>query len=189
MADLRNRKKPVGGDGKEIRNDLTTPTQSLLQGVRDRVRRHCSVVAQMEPKIFCCFCFVFLSKQAQQVNAIYREQIDGVGNLYRYRSRPSKGEITASPLVFFLGNHSSGKSSFVNFLLNRDTLQKTGTAPLDDCFTVITYGDTLGEKDGPAVVSNKNLPFSSKTRIGNGCFVLKTKNCSAWEHFRPVYSG
>ncbi len=146
MADVRNRKnkpgaaKPVGGDGQEIQTGVTTQTQGLLQAVRDRV------------------------------NFIYRDAIDPVAEPFRYRSRPSKGEITASPLVFFLGNHSSGKSSFVNFLLNRETLQKTGTAPLDDCFTILSYGDQLGEKDGPAICANKQMPFSGLGKIG-GDFV------------------
>ncbi len=43
----------------------------------------------------------------------------------------------AQPLVVFLGNHSSGKSTFINYVLKRANpdfkdIQKTGVAPLDD---------------------------------------------------------
>ena len=48
-----------------------------------------------------------------------------------------------------IGNHSSGKSSFINYMVQED-LQLTGTAPLDDCFTVIQYGENSSEQDGPA---------------------------------------
>ena len=45
------------------------------------------------------------------------------------------------PFVFLLGNHSSGKSSFINFLLGR-AVQTTGVAPTDDSFTIIMPGAT-----------------------------------------------
>lgn len=38
-----------------------------------------------------------------------------------------------------MGNHSSGKSSFINYAMGRD-VQTAGVAPTDDCFTVITPG-------------------------------------------------
>ena len=43
------------------------------------------------------------------------------------------------PVVLLLGNHSSGKSSFINYVLGRD-VQTTGVAPTDDGFTVIQPG-------------------------------------------------
>ena len=42
------------------------------------------------------------------------------------------------PNVLFLGNHSSGKSSFINHLLETD-VQKTGLAPTDDGFTILCH--------------------------------------------------
>ena len=43
---------------------------------------------------------------------------------------------TKHPFVLLLGNHSSGKSSFVNYVTNRE-IQTTGVAPTDDAFTII----------------------------------------------------
>ncbi len=43
---------------------------------------------------------------------------------------------TKMPFIFLLGNHSSGKSSFINYCLGRN-IQKAGVAPTDDSFTVI----------------------------------------------------
>jgi polynucleotide 5'-kinase involved in rRNA processing len=46
---------------------------------------------------------------------------------------------TALPFVFLLGNHSSGKSSFINYVCQRK-IQTAGVAPTDDSFTVICPG-------------------------------------------------
>lgn len=40
-------------------------------------------------------------------------------------------QSTKMPFVFVLGNHSSGKSSFINYVLGRN-IQKAGVAPTDD---------------------------------------------------------
>lgn len=40
-------------------------------------------------------------------------------------------QSTKMPFVFVLGNHSSGKSSFINYVLGR-TIQTAGVAPTDD---------------------------------------------------------
>ncbi len=97
-------------------SQATTATQGLLQSVRDRV------------------------------NSIYRDVIDPVADPFRFRSRPSKGEIMASPLVFFLGNHSSGKSSFVNFLLNRETLQSSRARPCAFARTLTVFFEKRRER-------------------------------------------
>ena len=47
----------------------------------------------------------------------------------------SEDRLTSLPFVFLLGNHSSGKSTFINHVLGR-TVQETGVAPTDDGFTV-----------------------------------------------------
>ena len=57
------------------------------------------------------------------------------------------------PFVFCLGNHSSGKSTFINHVLGRE-VQKTGVAPTDDGFTVIApsqNGDDMDQVGGGLV--------------------------------------
>ncbi len=82
------------------------------------------------------------------------------------------GEITSSlkwkPLVLIIGNYSSGKSTFINELLERD-VQRTGQAPTDDSFTVLTApeeSESEGDIPGPTVVADDNLPFTSLRRFG-----------------------
>ena len=58
---------------------------------------------------------------------------------------------TMLPFVFLLGNHSSGKSSFINYVLNRK-VQVAGVAPTDDNFTIIAPGRDDQDRDGPALI-------------------------------------
>ena len=54
-------------------------------------------------------------------------------------SASATSDTTSLPFVLLVGNHSSGKSSFVNHVLGRP-VQTAGVAPTDDSFTVIAPG-------------------------------------------------
>ena len=72
------------------------------------------------------------------------------------------------PIVLILGNYSSGKSTFINELLGHE-IQRTGQAPTDDSFTIITApgpDDTAGEVRGVALVNDDRLPFTSCKKYG-----------------------
>ncbi len=69
------------------------------------------------------------------------------------------------PTALFLGNHSSGKSSFINHIVGRP-IQKTGLAPTDDGFTIITHGDSEDSIDGQTVASHPDLAFHDLNRLG-----------------------
>ena len=56
------------------------------------------------------------------------------------------------PYVLFLGNHSSGKSSFINYLLEGNSVQDVGIAPTDDAFTFILHGEDERDAVGPAAL-------------------------------------
>jgi len=80
------------------------------------------------------------------------------------------------PIVLLLGNYSSGKSTFINELIGRE-VQRTGQAPTDDSFTVITAPDAGGEEmelPGSDLVNNGRLPFT----------VFKTFGEQFISHFR-----
>jgi len=69
------------------------------------------------------------------------------------------------PFVLLLGNHSSGKSSFINYLLGRK-VQTTGVAPTDDGFTVIAPGEQDVDRDGASFVGDPSLGFSALRAFG-----------------------
>lgn len=73
------------------------------------------------------------------------------------------------PIVLILGNYSSGKSTFINELLGKD-IQRTGQAPTDDSFTLLTAPANGGEeKDIPGadLVNDERLPFTGFKRYGD----------------------
>ena len=71
------------------------------------------------------------------------------------------------PTVLILGNYSSGKSTLINEMLGRE-VQRTGQAPTDDCFTVITYkAGEMEERDGFSLVESESLPFGSLKKYGS----------------------
>ena len=101
------------------------------------------------------------------VQRIYKEAVDPVEEKFAYEKRPSEGEISGPPTVLILGNHSSGKSTFINHLLAAE-VQKTGLAPTDDAFTILAYGDKDEEFEGKAVASNPDLPYAGLKHFGDG---------------------
>ena len=74
------------------------------------------------------------------------------------------------PMVLLVGNHSSGKSTFINNLCGGKTDQEVGTAPTDDGFTVIQNGDFKGNEDGYTAVSrcqDSSRGFEELKTFGN----------------------
>jgi hypothetical protein len=78
---------------------------------------------------------------------------------------PPSDRGTSLPFCLLVGNHSSGKSSFINYVLKRN-IQKAGVAPTDDSFTVIAPGPVDKDSDGPTLVGNPDLGFASLRQFG-----------------------
>ena len=74
-------------------------------------------------------------------------------------------KTTSLPFVYLVGNHSSGKSSFINYVLGRK-IQTAGVAPTDDCFTVIAPGPADIDQDGPALIGDPDMGFSNLRHFG-----------------------
>ena len=106
-----------------------------------------------------------LDEIALKVKLLYRESVDPLANKFAFEKRPDEGEIAGPPTVLILGNHSSGKSTFINHLLGA-SVQKTGLAPTDDAFTVLSFGGSEEERDGNAVVSTPTLPYGGLRSFG-----------------------
>eukprot|EP00933_Yihiella_yeosuensis_P033955 TRINITY_DN27542_c0_g1_i1.p1 TRINITY_DN27542_c0_g1~~TRINITY_DN27542_c0_g1_i1.p1 ORF type:complete len:533 (+),score=114.76 TRINITY_DN27542_c0_g1_i1:106-1704(+) len=96
----------------------------------------------------------------------------------RLPGRPFEHDLLAfpfTPMVLVVGNHSAGKSTFINKLLGI-SVQETGVAPTDDGFTVLQRADVNNEvEDGPTLLScPQNRPFKELQRFGQ----------PFWGHFR-----
>jgi len=77
----------------------------------------------------------------------------------------SSQKNTVLPFVFLLGNHSSGKSSFLNYVFQRK-VQTAGVAPTDDNFTIVVPGPADGDRDGPAFIGDPDMGFSGLRSFG-----------------------
>lgn len=83
------------------------------------------------------------------------------------------------PIALILGNYSSGKSTLINEILGKE-VQRTGQAPTDDSFTIITAPDpdfAGGEVQGATLINNDKLPFGALKSYGEPLFA----------HFRMKY--
>ncbi len=107
-----------------------------------------------------------MEKFADKIRDSYRDPLEPLANQFMFRRPPTIGELQRPPQILLLGNHSSGKSSFVNFLLGAQ-IQKTGVAPTDDSFTIITHGDVETDRDGASIVSNPDLPYEGLRHFGD----------------------
>ncbi|MCC5833595.1 MAG: dynamin family protein [Opitutales bacterium] len=106
-----------------------------------------------------------LDEISQSVTRLYHAALDPVERKFAFEQRPSDGEIAGGPLVLIVGNHSSGKSTFLNHILG-EAIQRTGMAPTDDSFTILRHGEKREDRDGNAIVTNPELPFSSLKQFG-----------------------
>jgi GTP-binding protein EngB required for normal cell division len=102
---------------------------------------------------------------SETVKQLYHEVLDPVEERFAFEKRPSDGEIAGGPMVLVVGNHSSGKSTFLNYVLGED-VQRTGMAPTDDSFTILRFSEQREDRDGMAIVTNPDLPFGSLRQFG-----------------------
>ncbi|KAL7683453.1 putative Dynamin superfamily, P-loop containing nucleoside triphosphate hydrolase [Plasmopara halstedii] len=78
------------------------------------------------------------------------------------------------PMVLVLGNHSSGKSTFINYMLGQN-VQKTGRAPTDCIFTILVGGSRDERLDGAALVRHAHFGFGDVERLFGHEFVSQVE--------------
>ena len=103
-------------------------------------------------------------KFEETIQAAYRRYAPLAQRFYYAFSRPTV-TVGGAPCVLFLGNHSSGKSSLVNWAVGGD-VQDTGVAPTDDGFTVILYGEREEDVCGPAALMRLPEEFQTLQALG-----------------------
>ncbi len=87
---------------------------------------------------------------------------------YHLDSSNLEAMLKWKPIVLVIGNYSSGKSTLINELLGQD-IQRTGQAPTDDSFTIITacgVGEGAKKIPGSTLVNDDTLPFGSFKKFG-----------------------
>jgi hypothetical protein len=91
-------------------------------------------------------------------------------------------EMTPLPSVFLLGNHSSGQSTFINYVMGRD-VQSVGVAPTDDSFSIICSGPQDMDQDGHAVImphrsAEEGLPGARGVSLRGGSTAAPASSAS-----------
>jgi len=91
-----------------------------------------------------------VKKKLEPLFARYKMDFGGIDSSLKWK-----------PIVLIIGNYSSGKSTLINELVGQD-IQRTGQAPTDDSFTIITSdpGCEDVETPGSTLVNDENMPFS-----------------------------
>jgi len=114
-------------------------------------------------------------------------------NRYHTDSSDMEAMLKWKPLVLILGNYSSGKSTLINELLGRE-VQRTGQAPTDDSFTLITAPEpNADEADVPGadLVNDERLPFTGFKTFGEqfiAHFRMKTVEAAEFKNLALIDS-
>merc|ERR1719334_1798305 len=87
-----------------------------------------------------------------------------------------EADFDSKPMILLIGQYSTGKTSFIKYILERDFPgMRIGPEPTTDCFIIITKGDqdaatgTINEGviPGNALVVDKTKPFKTLSSFGN----------------------
>jgi GTPase SAR1 family protein len=108
--------------------------------------------------------------------------IDGLKSLYRRRIKPleekykfhefnsallTDTDIEAKPMVMLLGQYSTGKTTFIKYLLEREFPgQRIGPEPTTDRFMAIMYGHDERLIPGNAAAAQADKPFTALSGYG-----------------------
>ena len=104
---------------------------------------------------------------------IYFEKIRPVEEMYKFGNFFSpllnEGDFEAKPSVLLLGQYSTGKSTFVKYLLGRDYPGiHIGPEPTTDRFVVVMHGPDDRRTPGNTLVVQTDKPFTGLAQYGNG---------------------
>lgn len=103
----------------------------------------------------------------RQLQTRVRKKLEALFTKYNMDYGGIDDSMKWKPLVLVIGNYSSGKSTLINELIGRN-IQRTGQAPTDDSFTILTAGDGKEEREmpGSTLVNDSTLPFEHFKHYG-----------------------
>ncbi|MBW2502341.1 MAG: dynamin family protein [Deltaproteobacteria bacterium] len=108
----------------------------------------------------------------KKLDKLLRSKMTPIYKRYSVSMQDVLTPLMWKPLVLIIGNYSSGKSTFINELLDMP-VQRTGQAPTDDCFTILTSPEEGGSEEeipGGTIVNDERLPFTPLMPFGERLF-------------------
>ncbi|KAG3256347.1 EH domain containing 2 [Ictidomys tridecemlineatus] len=103
---------------------------------------------------------------------LYREKLLPLEEHYRFGTFHSPAledaDFDGKPMVLVAGQYSTGKTSFIQYLLEQEVPgSRVGPEPTTDCFVAVMHGDTEGTVPGNALVVDPDKPFRKLNPFGN----------------------
>ncbi|XP_030260905.1 EH domain-containing protein 3 [Sparus aurata] len=114
---------------------------------------------------------------------VFQTVSDGLKKLYKTKLLPLEesykfhefhspaledADFDNKPMVLLVGQYSTGKTSFIRYLLEQDFPgMRIGPEPTTDSFIAVMHGDTEGVIPGNALVVDPKKPFRKLNAFGN----------------------
>lgn len=103
---------------------------------------------------------------------LYRTKLLPLEEHYRFGDFHSAAledaDFDSKPMVLVAGQYSTGKTSFIQYLLEQEVPgSRVGPEPTTDCFVAVMHGETEGTVPGNALIVDPEKPFRKLNPFGN----------------------
>jgi len=133
--------------------------------------------------IVVMFSFLAKDENARKAGDVYEGVAEGLKNIYRQKLLPLEKEyqyhdfhspalddpdFDAKPLVMLVGQYSTGKTTFIRYLLEQDFPGiRIGPEPTTDRFIAVMHAESDGVIPGNALVVDPKKQFRPLSKFGN----------------------
>lgn len=127
--------------------------------------------------------FSWLKSEQDERQEVYNSVIEGLKQIYKNKLLPlelhyhfhefhspqlNDADFDAKPLILLVGQYSTGKTTFIKYLLERDFPgMRIGPEPTTDKFIAVMYSDKEGVIPGNALVVDPKKQFRPLSVFGN----------------------
>ncbi|KAK5639029.1 hypothetical protein RI129_011521 [Pyrocoelia pectoralis] len=135
--------------------------------------------------------FSWLTRSAEK-EEVYESVVQGLKNIYKNKLLPLElhhqfhdfhspqledSDFDAKPMILLVGQYSTGKTTFIKYLLERDFPGiRIGPEPTTDRFIAVMYDEKEGMIPGNALVVDPKKQFRPLSKFGNA--FLNRLQCS-----------
>ncbi|KAI8984177.1 P-loop containing nucleoside triphosphate hydrolase protein [Mycotypha africana] len=135
----------------------------------------------------------------------YTRVIDGIKKIYKQKIKPvevtynfegfhsaplTDSDIEAKPIVLLIGQYSTGKTTFIRYLLDKPYPgEHIGVEPTTDRFVAVMHNSEERVIPGNAAAVNQELPFQGLNRFGQAFlsrFQVSQSNSAALENMTII---
>ncbi|XP_027199244.1 putative achaete scute target 1 [Dermatophagoides pteronyssinus] len=139
------------------------------------------------------FSWINSNSNRKKNSELYESVVEGLKRIYKTKIYPLEeqylfhefhsppfedADFDAKPMVLLVGQYSTGKTTFIRYLLERDFPGiRIGPEPTTDRFIAVMYGDQEGIIPGNALVVDPKKQFRPLAKFGNA--FLNRLQCSS----------